>query len=206
MKIEVWADIVCPWCYIGAVRLRKAVAAYDDPAAVQWTTRSFELDPFADDVPAPIAQHLAQKYSVSAEEAAQMDARLQALADAEGVPYTSDRKVANSHNLHRVVHLAREFEAGEQLFERLQHLYFGEGADVFSTDLLTREAAELGVPQDRVVDLLASDEYKEAVQSDQNEARQLGVTGVPFTVLARKLAIPGAVSSEQFHDALKKIS
>lgn len=206
MKVEVWSDIVCPWCYVGAVRLRKAIAQLDRPEEVELRTRAFRLDPFASEVPRPTTEYLAEKYATSLEQAAQMDGRLKELAAEEGVPYVSPRPVANSFKLHRMVYLAREFDAGEALFERLQHLHFGEGVDVYSAELLAREAAALGVPEARAADLLVSDEFTAEVEADEAEARQLGVTGVPFAVLARKYAIPGAVATDQYLAALKEIS
>lgn len=206
MEIEVWSDIICPWCYIGNVRLKKAIAQLDDPSAVTVRTRSFELDELVPTEPVPNLERLAEKYRLSAEEAHAMESRIADLALAEGVPFEFERPSANSFDLHRTVWLAREFDLGEQLFDRLQSIFFGEGANVFDHDLLVAEATELGVPSDRTIDLLASDDYSDEVRADERQARSIGVSGVPFAVVAGKWAIPGAVATEQYLDALKEFS
>lgn len=206
MKIEVWSDIVCPWCYIGNVRLKKAIASLDDPTSVTLRTRSFELDPTVESTPRPNLERLAEKYGVNSEEAHAMESRIAALAEEEGVPFEFERVSANSFDLHRLVHMAREFELSEQLFDRLQFAFFGEGANVFDHAVLTREAVALGVPEERVAELLVSNDYEHEVRADEEEARRIGVSGVPFAVLERKWAIPGAVATEQYAKALKEIS
>lgn len=204
IDVEVWSDIVCPWCYIGSVRLAKAIASLADPGSVRLRTRSFELDPLVSSEPRPNLERLAEKYRVSAEDAFAMEERIATLAAEEGVPFEFERPSANSFDLHRMVWLAREFGSGEQLFTRLQSLFFGEGADVFAGELLVREAAAAGVPEDRATELLASDEYASEVRRDEQAARDIGITGVPFTVLSGRWAIPGAVASEQYREAIEK--
>lgn len=206
MEIEVWSDIICPWCYIGNVRLKKAIEQLDEPASIVVRTRSFELDELAPSEPAPNLERLAAKYGVSIDGAMEMELRLAALAEEEGVPFVLERPSANSFDLHRIVWLAREFGVGEELFDRLQQLFFGQGANVFDHALLAAEAEAAGVPADRVAELLASDEYGDEVRADERQAREIGVTGVPFTVLSGKWAIPGAVETDLFHKAVKEIS
>lgn len=206
MQVEVWSDIVCPWCYIGNVRLQKAIASLDDPESVSVTTRSFELDPTISGPPRANLERLAEKFGVSVEQAREMEGRIAALAEEEGVPFEFERVSGNSFDLHRLVHLARESGQGEQLFERLQSAFFGRGENVFDHAVLAREATELGLSEARVSEVLASDDYSEAVRRDESEARQIGVGGVPFAVLERKWAIPGAVATEQYAKALKEIS
>lgn len=204
MKIEVWADIVCPWCYIGNVRLKKAIAQLDDPESVAVRTRSFELDPFATEVPRSNLEYLSEKYVISQDEAREMDARLASLCEAEGVPFVTDRPTANSFNLHRAVWLAREHGAGEALFDKLQFALFGNGEDVFGVERLVADSVELGVPEDRVRGVLAGKEFSEEVRADEAEAREIGVTGVPFLVLDRRYAVPGAASVEQYLGVLSR--
>lgn len=204
MKLETWSDIVCPWCYLGNVRMKKAIARLDDPESVEVITRSFQLDPYATEVPRLNTAYLSEKYAVSIEEAVEMDGRVAALAEEEGVPYVIDRPVANSFNLHRVVRLAREFAAGEQLFDRLQFLHFGEGVDVYNGDRLVAEATALGIPEDRVREVIASKEFSDEVNADRSEAEQIGVRGVPFTVIDRRWAIPGAVGADQYEKAFRE--
>lgn len=202
MDVEVWSDIVCPWCYLGNVRFKKALAQSDQGASVNVRTRSFELDPFADKTVRPNLERLAEKYVVTPDEARAMEERLAGLCEQEGVPFELERPTANSFDLHRAVWLAREFGAGEQLFDRLQTAHFGEGADVFDHELLTREAVAADVPEERIESLLSGEEYTEEVRADEALARQLGVNGVPFMVLDGRYALPGAVSVEQYAAAL----
>lgn len=201
-EIEVWSDIVCPWCYLGNVRLKKAVERLDDPNAVSIRTRAFELDPYASTTPKSNLTYLAEKFGVTEEEAAAMDGRLAGLAKEEGVPFAIGRPSANSFDLHRVVYLAREYGVGETLFDELQFALFGEAADVFDHEYLIAEAVALGVPRERVVALLEGDEFAELVRADEAEAQQIGVTGVPFAVLDRRYAIPGAASVDQYFGAI----
>lgn len=197
-----WADIVCPWCYLGNVRLKKAIAQLDEPSAAEVRTRSFQLDPFATEVPRSNLEYLSEKFAVSEEDALAMDARLAALCEAEGVPFATRRPTANSFNLHRAVWLAREYDAGEALFDKLQFALFRDGADVFGVERLVADSVELGVPEDRVREVLGGKEYGDEVRGDIAEAEAIGITGVPFLVLDRKYAIPGAASVEQYYGVL----
>lgn len=205
LQIEVWSDIICPWCYIGNVRLKKAIALLDDPDSVSVRTRSFELDELAAHDPAPNLERLAAKYGVSMAEAKAMEQRVVDIAVSEGMPFSVDRPSRNSFDLHRMVWLAREFDLGEQLFDRLQASFFGEGTDVFDHEVMAAQAQDVGVPLDRAVELLASNEYSDEVRADESQARAIGVTGVPFAVLAGRWAIPGAVGVDQYLAALKEI-
>ena len=202
MEIEVWSDIVCPWCYLGNVRLKKAIERLDDPASVSVRTRSFELDQFATEVPRDNLEYLAEKFMVSVEEARGMDERLAALAADDGVPFKIGRPTANSFDLHRAVYLAREYGVGEQLFDKLQFALFGEGVNVFDHEHLIAASAELGVPEDRIRALLDGDEFGEDVRRDEAEAQQIGIGGVPFAVGDRTWAIPGAASADQYFAAI----
>lgn len=206
IEIEVWADIVCPWCYLGNVRLKKAIERLDDPSSVNVRTRSFELDPNASSTPQSNLTYLAAKFGVTEARAAEMDDGLATRAQEEGVPYVIGRPSANSFDLHRVVHLAREYGVAEALFDELQFALFGEGANVFGGEHLLREGTALGIPRERIEALLESDEYADAVRADESEAQQLGVTGVPFAVIDRRYAIPGAASVEQYLGVLGEAS
>jgi predicted DsbA family dithiol-disulfide isomerase len=197
MEIEVWADIVCPWCYLGNVRLKKAIERLDG-ASIDVRTRSFELNPAASPTPQDNLEYLVEKFGVSRDEAIEMDSRLAGLASDEGVPFKIGRPTANSFDLHRVVWLAREYEVGEQLFDELQFSLFGDGTNVFDPDVLVAKSSVLGIPEDRVRDVLEGDAYADFVRADEAQAQLIGVTGVPFAVIDHKYAIPGAASVEQY--------
>jgi predicted DsbA family dithiol-disulfide isomerase len=204
LEIEVWSDIVCPWCYLGNVRLKKAIERLDDAREVNVRTRSFELNPDAGASPVNNLAYLSEKFGVSEPEAVEMDSRLAALAAEEGVPFKIGRPTANSFDLHRVVWLAREYGLGEQLFDELQFSLFGAGEDVFDHKALVGKAEDFGIPVARTREVLAGDEFADAVRADQSMAAQIGVGGVPFAVVDRRYAIPGAASVEQYFGVLSR--
>jgi predicted DsbA family dithiol-disulfide isomerase len=203
IEIEVWADIVCPWCYLGNVRLKKAIERLDGET-VEVRTRSFELNPDASTEPQDNIAYLVEKYGVSTDEALDMDSRLSGLAEAEGVPFKIGRPTANSFDLHRVVWLAREYEVGEQLFDELQFSLFGDGTNVFDPEVLVAKSDVLGIPEERVRDVLEGDAYADFVRADEAQAQLIGVTGVPFAVIDHKYAIPGAASVDHYFGVLTR--
>lgn len=198
MLIEVWSDISCPWCYLGKHRLEQAIAGSPHAGSIDLVFHSFELDPTASTEPQPLLDMLAAKMGVSPADAAQMDDRVGSTARAEGLPYTSDRVVANSFDLHRVVQLAETFGKGAELLTVLYRDLFGGTADVYEPKYLVEAAAGLGIPRERVTEVLDGDEFAEDVRRDIATAAQLGVRGVPFTVLGKKYGIPGATSVESY--------
>jgi predicted DsbA family dithiol-disulfide isomerase len=205
IEIEVWADMVCPWCYLGNVRLKKAIEQLGDAGEVEVRTRSFELNPEAGTTPVDNIDYLVKKFGVSRDEAIGMDSRLAGLAEEEGVPYTIGRPSANSFDLHRVVWLAREYELGEQLFDELQFTLFGEAANVFDHEALVAKSEALGIPAARVRDVLEGDAFADFVRADEAQAQLIGVTGVPFAVLNHRYAIPGAASVDQYLRAITEL-
>lgn len=198
IEVEVWADIVCPWCYLGNVRLKKAVDRLDGAREVEVRTRSFELNPEAATDPVDNIDYLVEKFGVSRDEAIEMDSRLAGLASDEGVPFKIGRPTGNSFDLHRVVWLAREYELGEDLFDDLQFSLFGEGTNVFDHEVLIARSVALGIPEARVRDVLGGDAFGDFVRADEAQAQLIGVTGVPFAVIDHKYAIPGAASVDQY--------
>jgi predicted DsbA family dithiol-disulfide isomerase len=204
MLVEVWSDINCPWCYLGKHRLEQAIAGSPHAGSIDLAFHSFELDPTASTEPRPLLEMLAAKMGVSPAEAAEMDDRVGAMARAEGLPYTSDRVAANSFDLHRVVHLADTAGQGGALLDVLYRDLFGGTANVYDHTYLADSATGLGIPRERVVEVLAGDEFAEDVRRDVATAAQLGVRGVPFTVLGKRYGIPGATSVEGFAGAIEQ--
>lgn len=205
IEIEVWADMVCPWCYLGNVRLKKAIERLGDAREVEVRTRSFELNPEAGADPVDNIDYLVAKFGVSRDEAVGMDSRLAGLAEEEGVPYTVGRPSANSFDLHRVVWLAREYELGETLFDELQFSLFGEAENVFDHEVLVAKSVALGIPEERVREVLGGDAFADFVRADEAQAEMIGVNGVPFAVLDHKYAIPGAASVEQYLQVISEL-
>jgi len=198
----VWADIVCPWCYVGEARLEKAAAALATEADVTITPHAFELDPNHSH-PERVLDMLARKYGRSPDDAVQMDSRVASMAVEEGLPYTSDRVTANTFDAHRLIAAAAEFGIALDVLRALQKGHFSGELDLSDADALARTVASVGLPETRAREVLGSDEFSDAVRADEAQARQYGVTGVPFTVVAGRYAIPGAGAQDHYEKVLR---
>jgi predicted DsbA family dithiol-disulfide isomerase len=195
MRVEIWSDVVCPWCYIGKRRFEKAMAEFDHADEVEVVWRSFELDPSA---PARregnYAERLARKYGGSVDQALARLAQLSALAADEGLDYHLDKVVpGNTFDAHRLLHLAAERGMQDALKEALLAAYFTESRAIGETATLAGVAVSVGLDPDEVAGVLASDAYAAAVRQDEADAASLDITGVPCFVIDRKFSIPGAM-------------
>ena len=204
MKVEIWSDVVCPWCYIGKRRFEAALAAFAHRDAVEVVWRSFQLDP---DAPAddtrPVNAVLAQKYGVSLQQAAAMSAQVSALAAADGLEYHLDQaQRSNTFAAHRLIHWAASQDRQDAMKERLLRAYFTEGAAVGDSATLAQLAADIGLPADEARAVLDSTAYTADVRADEQRAQALGIRGVPFFVLDETYAISGAQPAEVFTQAL----
>lgn len=205
MRVDIWSDIVCPWCYIGNARFSRALAEFEHSDDVEVVHRSFELDPSLPEGQAtPILDVLATKYGMSQAQAQQAEARVAALAGAEGLGFTADRAMGNTFDAHRLVHLGREHGAAERVTERLYHAYFGEGRSVFDQEALAGLAADAGLDPDGARQALRDGSYGDGVRADEDQARRLGITGVPFCVLDGKYGVSGAQPGQTFAQALRQ--
>ncbi|MFI7063404.1 DsbA family protein [Kribbella sp. NPDC050124] len=212
MRIDVWSDVVCPWCYIGKRRLEQALAESAEEAEIVW--HSFQLDPSAtSDDPRDLPTRLGEKYGRGREWGVQANAHVTEIAAEVGLEYHLDQaKSANTVDAHRVLHLARELvDAGEvpadtqdRLKERLLKAYFTDGLPVGDHATLTSLATEVGLPSDRVTAVLASTTYAEEVAADQAQALAYGANGVPFFVIDEKYGVSGAQPVEVFQEALRR--
>jgi predicted DsbA family dithiol-disulfide isomerase len=202
--IELWSDLGCPWCYLGKHRLEAAIARRPDAGRFQVRLRSYELDPDADAEPEPILDHLARKYGGAPQQVQAMEARVQALAAADGLPYSTARGTANTFDVHRLQHYAADQGLGTALFGAVQDGYFAGTLNPFDTDQLVAAAVAAGLDADGVRGVLAGDDFAEAVRADEDEGRALGVTGVPFTVFGRRYATAGAQSVEGYAEVLRQ--
>ena len=204
LRIDVWSDIFCPWCYVGQHRLSQAVAACPHPEAISVVPRSFELDPSSPVEPVPTLVMLAQKFALPPGQAEQIEGQMVALAHGEGLEYTPDRLNANTFDVHRLVQLAASYSLGNQLLDLLQRELFSGRANIFDHSFLAGAAARLGVPRPRAEEVLGGDEYADAVRRDERDARSLGITGVPFTLIDGRLAMAGAGSVEGYKHAIEQ--
>ena len=206
MKIDIWSDIACPWCYIGKRRLETALAgfAHRDDVEVEW--HSFQLDPAAPHEPEhTVAQHLSGKYGVSAGDAAQMVARVQGLAAEEGMTWRHAESLhVNTLDAHRLLHLAKTEGKQDTLKEALLASYFGDAGNVADPDTLTAIATSVGLDETRVREVLSSREFESDVEADLAQAVAYGASGVPFYVVDEKYGISGAQPVEVFSQVLEK--
>ncbi|GAC1611464.1 MAG: protein disulfide isomerase FrnE [Mycobacteriales bacterium] len=204
MRIDIWSDVVCPWCWIGKRRLETAVLRFPHPVDVRW--HAFELDPAA---PASregsYEQRLAHKYGCSVAEAAQMTARMTAVGADEGLDFRFDRaQPGNTFDAHRLLHLAGERGVQNAVKERLFQATFTDGELVSDHQTLIRLAVEAGLSADEAAAVLADDRYADEVRVDEERARELGISGVPFFVVDGRYGVSGAQSPELLLAALER--
>ncbi|MER7804570.1 DsbA family oxidoreductase [Streptomyces parvulus] len=202
--IDVWADVLCPWCYLGEQRLDTAIASSPHAAHIDLQVHSFQLDPDAPAAAVPTLEYLAGKYGVSQQQARDMEEEMARQAAAEGLPYVVDRPAGNTLDLLRLVHLGAEHEVAWKYQRAMQSEVFGGNADAFEHTTLVRLGEGLGIPGEQIREVLAGDRYADRVRADQDQAVRLGARGVPFTVLGSRLGIPGAVSVEQYTNAINQ--
>lgn len=206
MKVDVWSDIVCPWCYIGSRNLEQALASFAHADQVELVWRSFELDPR---VPAErqgtYVEHLGRKYGTAPEEArAHLDRIVSAGAKA-GVDLRFDvARPGNSFDAHRLLHLARALGLQHRLKQRLFTAMFTEGHPIGDRDTLVRLAADVGIPEDEARLAFEDEELAADVRAEETTAHDLGVQGVPFFVFDRRLAVSGAQPPEVLLEVLDR--
>ena len=182
MKIEIWSDVVCPFCYIGKRKLEKALDKFPfkDKVEIEW--KSFQLNP--DQVTDPSLnslEYLSKSKGWSIAQTIQISQQVVDMAKIEGLEFNMDKTVvANTRNAHRLIHLAKESGKGGEMKERLLKAYFTEGENVDDFESLMKLGLEVGLEEQKIIKTLNSDEFEEAVAYEVYESRQIGVQGVPF--------------------------
>jgi predicted DsbA family dithiol-disulfide isomerase len=206
MQVEIWSDIVCPWCYLGKRRFERALAGFEHRDQVQVVYRSFELDPAAPpDVTTPTVERLAANYGMSPEQAEQAQRQMEERAAADGLTFRmAGLRSGNTRDAHRLLQLAKEAGLQDELMERLQRAYFTDQESIFDHQSLARFATEIGLDGDDVAAVLASGQYTDHVETDEQMARSLGATGVPLFVIDRKYGISGAQPAETIASVLER--
>lgn len=207
MDVHIWSDVVCPWCYLGKRRFEHALALFDHRDEIRVTHRSFQLDPSR-----PRHQTMSRremlkaKYQLSEQQVRDMDARMEHLADVEGLEYhlTDAGLTGNTLDAHQLLQLGKERGIQDAVIERLYRAYFTEQRSVFDRDSLVTLAGEAGLDEADAREVLERDAYVDAVTADVREARALGVSGVPFFVLGGRYGVSGAQATEVFTEALTK--
>ncbi|MEU3250322.1 DsbA family oxidoreductase [Streptomyces sp. NPDC006997] len=208
MRVEIWSDIACPWCYVGKARFEKALAAFPHRERVEVVHRSFELDPgrAKGDVQ-PVIGMLAQKYGMSEARAQAAEDNVGAQAAAEGLPYrTRGRDDGGTFDMHRLLHHARAKGREDELLRALYRANFAEERSVFGDDeRLVELAVDAGLDADGAREVLADPAaYADDVRAEEREAVALGATGVPFFVIDRAYGVSGAQPAEVFERALAR--
>ncbi|WP_139488519.1 DsbA family oxidoreductase [Brevibacillus dissolubilis] len=206
MKVEIWSDFICPFCYIGKRRFEAALEQFAHKQEIEVIYRSFELDPNAKrEATQDIHSMLAGKYGMSLEQAKSANADVGRQAEGVGLTYDFDNmKPSNTFDAHRLSHYAASHGRMQEMTERLLYAYFTEGKHLGDHETLTALAAEVGLDRDEVAKMLSGEDFTQEVRSDEQEAVDLGIRGVPFFVINRRYAVSGAQPSEVFLDALKK--
>ncbi|WP_406142618.1 DsbA family oxidoreductase [Streptomyces sp. NBC_01089] len=207
MRVEIWSDIACPWCYVGKARFEKALAGFPHRDQVEVVHRSFELDPArAKGDAAPVLEMLSKKYGMSPEQAQEAENNIAANAGAEGLGYrTEGRDHGNTFDMHRLLHFAKEQGRQDELIGLLYRANFADERSVFDGGdaYLVELAVEAGLDADGARAVLADPAaYADAVRTDEREAAELGANGVPFFVLDRAFGVSGAQPAEVFTQAL----
>jgi predicted DsbA family dithiol-disulfide isomerase len=205
MRVDIWSDVICPWCYVGKTRFEKALDNFAHRDEVEVVYHSFELDPSS-----PRGQResnlamLSKKFGKSPDEALAMDGQVGSLARAEGLGFDSGRPVGNTFDIHRVLHLGLDRGVQQALLSAVNEAYFAQARDVFDRDVLTEVAAGAGLGTAEVGKVLDGDSYADEVRQDELQARQIGINGVPFFVFDMSLGASGAQPTELFTSALNQ--
>ena len=203
MRVDIWSDVICPWCYVGKARFEKALSTFAHRDEVEVVYHSFELDPSS---PRGVSESnlsmLSKKFGKSRAEALAMDDHVGSLARAEGLGFDSGRPVGNTFDIHRVLQLGRDRGIQQELLSAINEAYFAQARDVFDQAVLTEVAADAGLDAAEVGKVFDSGDYTDDVRQDELQARQIGINGVPFFVFDMALGASGAQPTELFTRAL----
>lgn len=207
MKVEIWSDVACPWCYIGKHRFESALAQFEHRDQVEVIWRSYQLDPNAPPTSKEtVNEMLAKKYGMSIQQAVAMNDKMSALGEKEGIEYHFEKaQYGNTLDAHRLIHLAATHNLQGVMKERLMKAYFTDGEVVGDTETLVKIASEVGLDADEVRAALTNGAYTDEVRADEQRAIRLGIQGVPFFAFDEKYAVSGAQPSELFGDVLEQV-
>lgn len=206
MKVEIWSDVMCPFCYIGKRRFEEALTQFNNADEVEVVWKSYQLNPHLKTDPTiNIHQYLANIKGIDLDDARQMNQQVTEMAESVGLAYDFDRAiVANSFDAHRLSHLAAQHGLGSAAEEALFKAYFTEGKNIADKETLIALGAGIGLSAEEIKQMLNTDAFADNVKHDVAEAQQLGVRGVPFFVFDRKFAVSGAQPTAIFLQTLEK--
>lgn len=206
LKIQIWSDVMCPFCYIGKRKIEEALSLFENKEAVVIEWKSFQLDPnFVATPNESIVDHLAEKYRRDTDWAQSMIDNMTINAKNSGLDFHFEKAIlANSRNAHRLLHLAKKHQLSNEVKELLFKAYLTDGLNVNDWKTLQEIGQKVGLPMEEINQLIDTDSYINEVRQDQQEAQALGVTGVPFFVFDNKYAVSGAQPTEIFLKTLEK--
>lgn len=206
MKVEIWSDFVCPFCYIGKRKFEAALQKFAHKDSVEVIYKSFELDPEAKvDRNPDVFTMLSAKYRISRDQAIANTQQIAQQAKMVGLDFDFEHAIqTNTFDAHRLAHYAAAQGKGTEMTERLLKAHFTDSMHVGNREVLADLAAEIGLDRDDVLRMLQGEEYTTEVRADEQEAARLGARGVPFFVINRKYAVSGAQPTEVFLDALQQ--
>jgi predicted DsbA family dithiol-disulfide isomerase len=206
MKVDIWSDVRCPFCYIGKRKFEAALDAFPNKEEVEVVWHSFELDPaLKTETDKSVYDYLAERKGLSREVSVQMHNQLTQSAKDVGLEYHFDKAVvANSFNAHRLIQLAKTKGLGDAAEERLFRAYYTEGRNIDDLNTLTQLGVEIGLSAIEVGEMLYSNAFADEVRRDQTQAQAMNISGVPFFVIDEKYGVSGAQPSELFSQALEK--
>lgn len=208
LKIEIWSDVMCPFCYIGKRNFEKALSQIEDKSKIEVEWKSFQLDPtIPDEIDSSVSAiaYLAEKKGMTLEHSKSLHDNVIQMAANVGLKFDYSKAiVANSFNAHKLIQLAKSKKIGDAAEELLFKAYFTEGKNVNDTETLVQLGMNIGLEKIEVENALKDEMFDQLVKKDLDEAQQIGVTGVPFFVFNRKYAISGAQPSETFAAAIQQ--
>jgi predicted DsbA family dithiol-disulfide isomerase len=208
IKVEIWSDVVCPFCYIGKRKFEQALAQFPHPEAIEIEWKSFLLDP--DKIPnteTDVYDNLALRYGKDRNWSIERHKSVSEQAKAVGLEYHFEKAYnTNTWKAHQLIQLAKSLGKGNEIEEELFKAYFTEGKNLNSNEVLAEIALKTGIPEEEVLNALENEQFYAAVRADVEEARQIGVQGVPFFVFDRKYAVSGAQDPQVFLETLIEVS
>lgn len=206
MKVNIWSDVRCPFCYIGKRKFEKALENFPHKDSIDVVWHSYQLDPNLETNPdSSTLEYFTKTKGVSADQARQMLSHATSMAKEVGLDfYLEDSILANSFNAHRLIQFAKTKGLGNAIEEALFKAHFTDKQNIDDKKILAEIGASIGLDKEEVVEILASDAFEQEVKQDELAARKIGVQGVPFFVVNNKYGISGAQSSEVFLETLEK--
>ena len=206
MKVEIWSDIVCPFCYIGKRKFENALTQFEHKDKIEVIWHSYQLDPDLDiSKHTNIYMYLAERKGMSLAQSIDAHKHVTEAANSVGLDYSFDNvKIANTFDGHRLIHFAKSKKLANECKEALLKAYFINGQNINDFEILAELGESIGLAKAEIISMLKSEKFKEDIHSDIDEARRIGVRGVPFFVFDRKYAVSGAQASEIFLKTLRQ--